>query len=80
MYTLKNYYSIHIYFFLFLQFTFFFQTTLDNDKGRRRGVKIMEEKQYKEKESTKDSSLLAFEKFVSTQKVSFYSQQMDISN
>lgn len=40
----------------------------------------MEEKQYKEKESTKDSSLLAFEKFVSTQKVSFYSQQMDISN
>lgn len=80
MYTSKNYYSIHIYFFLFLQFTFFLQTTLDNDKGRRRGVKIMEEKQYKEKESTEDSSLLAFEKFVSTQKVSFYSQQMDISN
>lgn len=79
MYTSKNYYSIHIYFFFFYN-SLFFQTTLDNDKGRRRGVKIMEEKQYKEKESTKDSSLLAFEKFVSTQKVSFYSQQMDISN
>lgn len=79
MYTSKNYYSIHIYFFYFYN-SLFFQTTLDNDKGRRRGVKIMEENQYKEKESTKDSSLLAFEKFVSTQKVSFYSQQMDISN
>lgn len=72
--------TLFISIFFYFYNSLFFQTTLDNDKGRRRGVKIMEEKQYKEKESTKDSSLLAFEKFVSTQKVSFYSQQMDISN
>lgn len=69
---------IYIYFLIFT--IYIFQTTQDNEKGQRRGLKIMKEKQYKGKEPTKDSSLLAFERFISTQKVSFYSQQMDISN
>lgn len=54
----------------------FFQATLDKNKGMGGEIKM----QHEEKKSQKDNISLTFEKFVSTQTVSFFSQQMDISN
>lgn len=58
-------------------YKYFFQTASDIDKVQRH-KKI--EKQQVGQGSTNEDISMAFEKFVSTQKVSFFSQQMDISN
>lgn len=59
-------------------FYIFFQAALYIDKVQMKKEKIKQ--QQEGKGSKNDNILMAFEKFVSTQKVSFFSQQMDISN